>query len=519
VSLERASNGQRLSHYRFRHLLVQRSAYGGLDTVARVRLHEATGRALEAGYGVEDRPATLARELARHYEAASLPLEAARQRLEAGRWAARLVAYDDAIAHLERGLALLEAVPASPERLRLELALCLAILMPSFQRRGWETQVAVQTLERLADLTQRPELEDDPQRLTALVVLAHGSTWSARPERGLQVGKQLLGLVQEGDRQAVMLAHWVVGNSLWTLGQFTAAREHLERVLALADREAAPPVSALLAGHPAILAGAALGHTLWALGYPEQGRAALRQAVAQAEAAGDRPSAAVAHAVAGIAHGILGRDWAAAAGHAAALRPLGEAGLTFKAWAELWARQAKAQLGQAVTGGTEPGLEPGLSHVAKARIALRAPGSGIGQASLLLMEARLLMGAGEAELAMEATDQARAWMERTGMRGQEAEAWRMRGELLLARSVPGPVAYPEGRGEAEACFRRALEVAREQGARWLELRAAVGLARLWQTKAERDEARELLAGIYGWFTEGFDTVDLVEAKALLEELR
>jgi adenylate cyclase len=324
----------------------------------------------------------------------------------------------------------------------------------------------------------------------------------------------------------------VVGNSLWALGQFTAAREHLERVRALADPEAGPPVSALLAGHPAILAGAALGHTVWALGYPEQGRAALRQAVTQA--AGDRPSAAFAHAVAGIAHGILGRDGAAAAGHGAALRPLGEAGLTVTAWAELWARQAKAQPGQAVAGGAEPGLEQGLSQVAEARLGLRAPGSGMGQASLLLMEAHLLMGAGEAGLAMDVTDRARAWIERTGMRGQEAEAWRMRGELLLMMGGSAPTssaslrsarydgAQQQGSGdpaeEAEACFRRALEVARDQGARWLELRAAVCLARLWQTKAKRDEARELLAGIYGWFTEGFDLADLIEAKALLEEL-
>jgi len=113
-----------------------------------------------------------------------------------------------------------------------------------------------------------------------------------------------------------------------------------------------------------------------------------------------------------------------------------------------------------------------------------------------------------------AMDQAQAWIERTGMRATEAEVWHVRGELLLMadRLRSGDA------DEAEACFDRALAVAREQQARWLELRASVSLARLWQAQGRREEARELLSGIYDWFTEGFDTVDLVEAKALLAEL-
>jgi hypothetical protein len=112
-------------------------------------------------------------------------------------------------------------------------------------------------------------------------------------------------------------------------------------------------------------------------------------------------------------------------------------------------------------------------------------------------------------------DQAQAWMERTGMQGQKAEVWHMRGELLRMAGRPDRASELD---EVEACFHRALAVAREQQAHWLELRASVSLAQLWQAQGRRDEARELLSGIYGWFTEGFDTVDLVEAKALLAEL-
>ncbi len=143
-------------------------------------------------------------------------------------------------------------------------------------------------------------------------------------------------------------------------------------------------------------------------------------------------------------------------------------------------------------------------------------GSGVGQAALMLMQAQMCAVAGQAEMGLEAMDRAQAWIEQTGVRVMEAEVWRTRGELLLLADRPDRSTEA---GEAEACFRRALEIAREQQARWLELRAVVSLARLWGAQGRGDEARELLGGICGWFTEGFDTADLIEARALLEELQ
>jgi predicted ATPase len=132
-----------------------------------------------------------------------------------------------------------------------------------------------------------------------------------------------------------------------------------------------------------------------------------------------------------------------------------------------------------------------------------------------VLEAKVCAQSGQVEMGLETIDRAQAWIERSGMRAVEAEVWRMRGELLL--QAPGAT-HLASLDDAEACFQRALAIAREQQVRIFELRAALGLARLWGSQGRRDEARELLAGIYGWFTEGFDTVDLVEAKALLEEL-
>jgi hypothetical protein len=168
---------------------------------------------------------------------------------------------------------------------------------------------------------------------------------------------------------------------------------------------------------------------------------------------------------------------------------------------------------QAGAPEAKPALERSLAQALQAASTLQAAGPGAGYASQLLVQAELLAMAGQAESGLAALDRALAWMERTGMRAQEAEVWRMRGELLLLADRP----VRSTGGEAETCFQRALEVARQQQARWLELRAAVSLARLWQPH-RREAARTLLAGVYNWFTEGFDLADLAEARALLAQL-
>ena len=162
-----------------------------------------------------------------------------------------------------------------------------------------------------------------------------------------------------------------------------------------------------------------------------------------------------------------------------------------------------------------------MARAVEALSTWQAAGSGAGYAGLLLLQAELCARAGQAEMGLEAMDQAQAWIERTGVRAMEADVWRMRGELLLVdrpdRSGTGLSGLARWRRPRPASGAR-WRWPGSRGARWLELRAAVSLARLWQAQGRRDEARELLAGIYGWFTEGFDTVDLVEAKALLAEL-
>jgi tetratricopeptide (TPR) repeat protein len=507
--------GRPLSRYRFAHALFQEYLYGRLDAVDRAHLHGEVGAALEGLCQCDEVAlAQASPQLARHYEEAGRLLEAAHYRLEAGRWAAQLVAYEEAIGHFERGLALLEGVSASRARLRLELALCMAIGTPAMLVGGWQAPVFTRALGCLSDLVQHPDLQDEPQRLTALSVLALSAGWSADPERSARVGEQLLAQAQEGDRQTLLLGHWAQGLSHWLRGQPVPAREHLDRAVALYDPEANRPLGGLVAADPGVMARVMLGAVQWQLGYPDQARASFHHAVEQAQALGQPSSLAFAHYVAVMVTSIVGRDVAAALNHAQALRSLGQVSLVYRAWVDVVTGQWQDQGEQAGDGMAEPALREGLARLVEAGSTWQATGSGGGYAGLLLLQADMCARVGQVEMGLRALDQAQAWIERTGMQATQADVWRMRGELLL---IDGPDSSGGGE-EAEACFTRALEVARAQQARILELRAAVRLARLWQAQGRGDEARVLLADIYNWFTEGFDTVDLVEARALLDEL-
>lgn len=532
-----SAGGRPLSRYRFAHGLFQEYLYGHLDPVDRAHLHREVGAALEDL--CRDDPVAMAQlssQLARHCEEAGRPLEAARYRLEAGRWAAKLVAYEEAIAHLERGLALLQGMRASvpgPEQLRLELRLCMALGAPMMLQRGWQAPAGKRALERLADLIQHPDLQDDPQRLTALTVLALSAGWSADPERSERVGRQLLDLARsegstearEGDRQSLMLGHWALGFSHWLRGQPVPARENLSHALAIYDPAANRPLGGLVAADPGVMAHAMLGAVLWQLGYPDQAKAHFRQAVVQGQELDQPASLAIAHFLAMLATSVLGRDVAAALIHWQDLRSLGRTGLVPGTWADLLAALQHAQAG---AGTADAALSQALDRAAEAHSAWQAAGSGAGYAGLLLLQAEICARAGQAEIGLGAMERAKVWMERTGVRVLEAEVWRMRGELLLMTERPGTPgasarrSYPVSSGvnEAEACFRRALEVAREHGSLWWELRAAASVVRLRQQQgegfaAELVEARQCLREVYGRFTEGFALPDLQEAAALI----
>ena len=325
-----------------------------------------------------------------------------------------------------------------------------------------------------------------------------------RLRTGEALGRQLFDLAQrQPDPVLVQASHVIIGGTALYLGHFVAARAHLEQGLEVA---AVPPSSPLLfAGglHPRITSYAWLLRPLWQLGYADQAQRRCQEALTLAQHLGHTPSLAlVAYFAAALAQ--FRRDTAATYAHAEALMTLADAqgfalrleqGRMLRGW-------ALAMQGDAAVG---------VAHIRQGLAASQGVGPETLRPHWLALLAEAYGAAGQPEPGLAVLDEACTLVATTEARWWEAELFRLKGVLLLR--LPSPEV-----SQAEACFQRAIEVARQQQARALELRAALSLARLWQGQGQPTAARQLLAEIYGWFTEGFDTPDLQDAKALLEEL-
>jgi predicted ATPase len=525
-SLERlGTGGLRLSRYRFHHYLFQKYLYGRLDAVERARLHEAVGKEVEALYG--EGAAEVAVQLAYHSEAAGLADRAVGYLLQAGRRAFQLSANEEAIAHFTRGLALLETLPESPERMRREFGLQLALCAPLLAARGWGVPERIRACARAYELGR--EIGETTSLLPALCALADSSRAQGAFEKSLDLGEQLLGLARQAqDPVYVVAAHWTLGTSHYFRGEFVMAREYLERANANYDPQRHRFLRLVSGTDVGVLCRGWMTCTLWALGYPEQALACSQEALALAQALDHAPSLASALVVAGSNFHLLRREVQAAREHTSALLhlatgksvPLYEAVETVHQGYEQVAATTSFGSGSegTVEGGwpelaSSPacrGIEGAITQMRRGLAALQAMGAT--RPRLLTLLAEAYGRTGQADQGLNVLDETLALIEQTTARCSEAELHRLKGELLLMQGAGG------AETAAEACFQRAIEVARQQQAKSWELRAAMSLCRLWQRQGKREEARQLLAGIYGWFTEGFDTPDLKDARALLEEL-
>ncbi|TEU12128.1 MAG: hypothetical protein E3J21_21920 [Anaerolineales bacterium] len=513
-----ASSGQRLSRYRFRHDLFQKYLYSSLDEVERARLHEAAGNELEALYG--EKAVQVAVRLAYHFEAAGLADRAVDYLLQAGRRAFRLSANEEAIAHFTRGLALLETLPESPERIRRELGLQLALGAPLLAARGWGAPERVRAFARAYELGR--EIGQTTPLLPALQALADSSRAQGEFEKSLDLGEQLLGLAQQAQDPAyIVAAHHTLGASHYYRGEFVLAREHFERANAAYDPQRHRSQSLATGLDVGVVCRKWLAWALWILGYPEQALAWGREALVLAQELDHAPSLASALAFAGSNLHLLRRDVQAARETTSALlRLAAEKSLPSHEVGEM-VHQGYEQVAAATSFGasSEGGVEGGWSELASSRACRGVEGAiaqmrrglaamqamGATRPRLLLLLAEAYGRAGQADQGLSVLDETLALIEQTTARCSEAE-------LRLMQGAGGVETA------AEACFQRAIEVARQQQARSWELRATMSLCRLWQRQGKREEARQLLAEIYGWFSEGFDMPDLKDARALLEEL-
>jgi len=482
------------STYLFKHALVQDAAYGTLLRARRQELRARVAAALEQHFAdlVERQPELLAH----HLTAAGDTVRAADQWLKAGQHAAERSAHLEAIRHFERGLATLATLPEGPPRDGREIELHLARGLSLFTAEGWISVAAAQAYARARELAER--WDDARQLFMAVHGLWQSANGSGRTlaARGLS-DRQLQITMGTADGGLRLQAHHSAWSTFHIAGEPAAGREHCEAGRRLYDPERHYSSRLLYGGHdPGVCAGIIGAQAHWLLGYPQKALAIGAEALALAKQ--------IAHPfsfeIGLVYHAMLHLDRGEPE---FALQRLGTAEALVAEQRLAFFMEPRFLRGAALSaqGAIEEAvacLREGLAG----RLGGKRPYGLAGLAEALVRQ-------GERAAALAAVREGLETQERTGERRWEAELHRLEGIALF-----GLNRLDEGQCALEV----ALRVARSQQAKAYELRAATSLARLWSERGRRNEASNLLTPVYGWFTEGFDTADLKEAKALLDEL-
>jgi predicted ATPase len=487
--------------YLFKHALIQEAAYQSLLKSTRQQFHQHIAQVLEAQF--PDTVATQPELLAYHYTEAGLSAQAVRYWQQAGQRAVERSANLEAVAHLRKGLEALATLPDTPERSQHELGLQITLGPALMASKGQGAPEVGQAYARARELCRH--VGETPQLFPVLFGLWRFYFAQAEHQTARELAEQCLSLAYRlHDPACLLQAHFALGGSFCFLGEPDPAHAHLEQGIALYDMQAHRAL--------AFRAGVDLGvwclsyaaNVLWAQGYPDQSLRRAYEALTLAQALSHPHSLAAALFYVALTHGYRREEHATREQADAAVALASEQGFPlYLVLAMLYRGWALAAQGQA---------EEGVAQLQQALAAFRATGAKLALSAMLSLLAEAYAKAGQVEASLQTLAAALALVDQTQERYYEAELYRLQGELLLARSA-------EHHAEAATCFRHALDVARHQQAKSLELRAATSLSRLWQQQGKRAEAHELLAPIYGWFTEGFDTKDLQEAKALLEALQ
>jgi class 3 adenylate cyclase/predicted ATPase len=486
--------------YIFKHALVQDAAYQSLLRSTRQHYHLRIAQVLAAQFPqiVETQPELLAH----HYTEASLAEQAIPYWERAGQHASDRSAHVEAISHFTTGIALLATLPEAPARTQQALTLHIALGAALIITKGNGASEVEHAYTRAYALCQ--QVDETPELVPVLYGLWRFYVVRAQLHTVRELGESLLRLAQRTyDPTFSVVAHFACGFTWFILGALPAARQHLEEASACYTSDQ-HRVLLLRTGHDAGIACRLFAaQTLWLLGYPEQSLASLHEVLAVAHALSHPYTLAQARMVAAHIFAFC-RDVPAVHEHAGAAIALAtEQGFPFwLAWGMSMRGWALAMQGQGEEGRTQ--LHQGIA-------AWRATGGPLFVPYYCTLLADVADHLDRPEEGLQALAEAQTLVEQHDERWWEAEVYRLRGVLLLRQPETLPAA-------AEAWLQRALDVARRQEAKSLELRAAMSLARLWQRQDKRAEAHELLAPIYGWFTEGFDTADLQEAKALLDAL-
>jgi DNA-binding winged helix-turn-helix (wHTH) protein/tetratricopeptide (TPR) repeat protein len=491
-------DGTVAGRYRFRHTLHRQVVYDRLRIGQRVQLHARIGERQERGHGAQVNEH--ASELAIHFEEGRKYERALHFRRQAADNATRRDAYQEAIGHLRRGLALLSRLPEA-ERPAAELPLRLALGRALSAVHGPAASAVGEEYLRAHALAQGGEAT---MSLAVVQGLRRYHLGRAEVRRARELGEEAVQVAERlGDPAQLTRAHAALGTCLFYLGELAAARDHL---LVHGAAEGAPHrtwttvTAADLTSDP--LSRISTGGVLWLLGYPEQALTYTEAALALARELGSPLVQVSVLSHAAVVHQFR-RDVSRTREHAAlALRLASDRGFS------LWAAHALILHGWALA--MEGKGDEGIAQISRGLDAWRTNEQRLGQPYLLALLTEAYGRTGHARAGLDTVAQALAAVETYGLRMYESELYRLKGELLALAPTGSP-------REGEACIEHALELSRRQGAKGLELRAALSLNRMGQRRGRSGPARRVVREVYRWFTEGFDTADLQEAQALLRE--
>ena len=490
---------QRLSSYLFQHILFQRYLYNSLDEVERAELHEEVGNILEVLYGKQAEE--IAVQLARHFLEAGIVSKAIDYFHKAGNKAVRLSAGAEAIVHYNKALELLKKLPETPERDQQELALQLALAVPLMSTKGFGAPELGQAVVRARELCD--QMGDTPQRFTALVQLATYYATTAQYRTALKLREQITQIAgQSKDPMLEAISYYVHVWPLLNVGELVQTVEHCKHAMAGYDPEK-HGFMAYLFGYDLGVLNLGFGSwAQWILGYPDQALRQLEEAMNIARKLGHP------HTLAFIILGACELNWFL--GNFPQINkdteeivPLCEKnGFIYIGAHGYFYRGERAVL--------EGKVKEGIAQMRQSLAIMEATGTMTCFSRLRARVADACRKAGALEEGLSAVDWAFEAVEKYDERYMEAELYRLKGELLRMRGEPEK--------EVEKYFRQAIEISRQRLAKSWELRATMSLSRLWQSQGKREEAKKALKEVYSWFTEGFTTPDLIEAKALLEGL-
>jgi class 3 adenylate cyclase/predicted ATPase len=484
--------------YSFKHALVQDAAHGSLLRGTRQQLHAQIAEALETHSPelMDSQPELLAQ----HYVEAGLVEKSVAYWGKAGRRSAARSAMAEAAAQLQKGLDQLALLPDTPERQRQELefrstlgAVLLAVKGPAAAETGHAYARARELWEQLGSPVEF-------LRVPYGQSLYHA--FRGELDLALRLDDGLLRVSrQRNDSAGLVLGHYSSGRNLYFAGRFALSRSHLEEAFALYDPISHHSLGHQTGYHPQVVSQANLGFVFFCLGYPEQALAKSNAAIAEARRLAHPPSLAVSLLLGAILLSFVGDNVALEERTGQLVAVATEQGFPF------WRTYGTICRGWVRVKNDV--VTEGISLLRSGSAAYRATGAEQWRPHHIALLAGACEISGQIEEAVTLLDDALHIVERTGERWLEAELNRHKGQLLLR----------QGHTEAaEGLYRKALSVAEAQQAKLWELRAAASLVRLRRDQGRRAEARDLLAPVYGWFTEGFETPDLKEAKALLDTL-